>query len=42
MAKKRTRHEDLHLPKLNGTKARKKAYNRAYWLKVGCHKRGKK
>jgi hypothetical protein len=39
MSKKRTRHERLGLPKLDGTKKAKKAYNRAYWRKVTSKKR---
>jgi hypothetical protein len=41
LAKRRTRHKGLHLPKLDGTKKAKARYNHAYWLKVQSKRRKK-
>jgi hypothetical protein len=42
LSKRRVRRSSLHLPKLTGSKASKKAYNAAYWKKVASHRRKKK
>jgi hypothetical protein len=42
MAKKRTKHCRLHLPKLDGSKKAKARYDHAYYLKVASKKRRRK